>query len=68
MAEGVACGSFRLSCTPDRPKTDLALAQVKTDYEDSIETWASAPSGYALGYLVNPPSAWPGFSRPLSSL
>jgi len=22
---------------------------------------------YALGYLVNPPSAWPGFSRPLST-
>eukprot|EP00964_Phaeocystis_antarctica_P053848 scaffold31622_cov85-Phaeocystis_antarctica.AAC.7 len=22
---------------------------------------------YGLGYLVNPPSAWPGFSRPPST-
>ena len=27
----------------------------------------NTPFTYALGYLVNPPSAWPGFSRPLST-
>eukprot|EP00964_Phaeocystis_antarctica_P073007 scaffold44767_cov60-Phaeocystis_antarctica.AAC.1 len=56
----------------DRKHLEFALRRAlfvaaEAHNERRIAIGGQALADYALGYLVNPPSAWPGFSLPLST-